>query len=567
MFKSSIRTRILIVFLLVAMIPLVFLGYSGYANSKKYIIEKEEEKINFFMNNIRAKMVKFFCNTKRDVLFLKKSTQEKVSYAQKDIEGRHKKELENTYYYFSQNNMQYDQIRFVNKEGYELIRVNNNKGKAYKVPNEKLQYKGKRYYFKDALNLKPGEIYISPIDLNYENGEIEKPLKPMIRYITPVYTNDELRGYLILNLNLNYLIKDIEKIGEANKYENIILLDNDGYYLHHPNEEKEWGSKNDLNTGENFNLDYPDISEEIFTAKKLKIEYSGDSILAWYPVKFECLYNRKITMFMEIEKDYYLHPLIVFKNLFMYQVIITIAALIIGGILISFYLTKPILKIVKAVENIGEGNFDVELDINTRDELELLGYEIKKMSYELKDMYKNMEDLVDERTSELQIAHKELKEMATKDSLTELYNRHYFNEFIQNVAKDVKNKHKSMMILMIDVDKFKYINDNYGHNVGDIVLKVVAQFLKKSVKKNDLAVRYGGDEFLVALRDSKIEAAETYIEEVKKNLDIWNNKNNLLKHELTLSIGYDIYSKDKDILEVISNADKMMYENKMAKKE
>jgi diguanylate cyclase (GGDEF)-like protein len=234
--------------------------------------------------------------------------------------------------------------------------------------------------------------------------------------------------------------------------------------------------------------------------------------------------------------------------------------------MISSYITKPMIKIVKAVEGIGKGDFDVNLDINTNDELELLGYEIKKMSYELKYMYKNMEEIVGERTKELQLAHREMEEMATKDSLTGLYNRHYFNQYIQSIADDVKNNHKNMMILIIDIDKFKYVNDNYGHNIGDMVLKVVAKFLKNSTIESDLAVRYGGDEFLVALCDSRKINAEKYIKRVEKNLNEWNDNNDILNHRLTLSIGYDEYNGSKHILEAINNADKMMYENKIAKR-
>ena len=566
MFKNSIRTRILIFFLLIAMIPLIFLGYSGYSNSKKLIIEKEEEKIKFFLNNIEAKMTKFFSTTKRDMLFLKGVTEEKLSYSDKYISSKYKKELSNIYCHFSKNNIQYDQIRFINEYGYEMVRINNNQGEIYKVPDEELQYKGNRYYLKEALLLKAGEMYISDIDLNYEKKEIEKPYKPMIRYITPIYANNNLRGFLILNVNVKYLFRDIERIKAENKYENMILLDSDGYYMLHPNKEKEWGSSRDLNTGENFKIDYPGISEEIISSKTLKIKSTGQNILAWYPVEFQCLDNKKIVMFMEIAKHNYLQPLTGFRNIFIVEIIITILALIIGGIMIASYLTKPILKIVKAVESIGKGEFDVRLDINTGDELELLGYEIKKMSYELKDMYKNMEQLVDERTKELQLAHREMEEMATKDSLTGLYNRHYFNQYIQSVANDVENNHKNMMILIIDVDKFKYINDNYGHNIGDIVLKVVAKLLKNSTRESDLTVRYGGDEFLVALCDSRKVNAEKYIERVKKRLDEWNNNNDILNHELTLSIGYDEYNGDKHILEAINNADMMMYENKMAKR-
>ncbi|WP_432666138.1 diguanylate cyclase [Wukongibacter baidiensis] len=563
-FKYSLRTRLLVLILLVAIIPMSFLGYSGYSNTKKFIVEKEEEKVKFFFTQIRGMMIKFFNSSHRDISFLSSVVEENTTYLDDEIDEESKERLKSFFTHFSQNNIQYDQIRFINKEGYEIIRINNNKGSIYVVPNEELQYKGDDYYLKEISSLDPGEIYISPIDLNRENGKIEEPFKPVIRYIYPIYSEGDLRGFLALNLNVGYLLNDIERRKTQNNYENMMLVDNKGFYLLHPNKEKEWGNVYCLESGENFKKDYSLIFEEIYEDKTLRIESNGLEMLAWYPVELKGIGNKKIVMFMELKENNYLLPLKNFKNLFMFQVIISILALISGGIMISYYLTRPVLKIVKAVENIGKGHFDVELEIDTGDELELLGYEIKKMSYELKDMYKNMEEIVAERTKELQLAHQELEEMATKDSLTGLYNRHYFNQYIQNI--DRNNIHLNLMILIIDVDKFKYINDNYGHNIGDIVLKDVAKILKDSARESDIAVRYGGDEFLVALYDSRKELAEKYIERVMESLEEWNNKSDTLDHKLTLSIGYDDYSGDKHVLEAINNADRMMYNNKMAKR-
>ncbi|WP_432402658.1 diguanylate cyclase [Wukongibacter sp. M2B1] len=563
-FKYCLRTRLLILVLLVAIIPMAFLGYSGYSNTKKFIAEKEEEKVKSFFNEIRGMMIKFFNNSYRDISFLSNVIEKRLSYSYEEIDSASKEEIESLFIDFSKNNIQYDQIRFIDKEGYEIIRVNNNEGSIYVVPNEELQYKGDNYYFKEVSSLRSKEIYISSIDLNRENGKLEEPFKPIIRYMSPVYIEDDLKGFLALNLNVGYLLNDIKRRKLENDYENMMLIDDEGFYLLHSNDEKEWGNVYSLGTGENFKKDYSLIYEEVYEGKTLRIKNDGMEMQTWYPVELKGIDNKKIVMFMELKERNYLLPLKNFKNLFMFQVTISIAALILGGIMISYYITRPVIKIVKAVEDIGKGHFDVEIEIDTGDELELLGYEIKKMSYELKDMYKNMEEIVTERTKELQRAHQELEDMATKDSLTGLYNRHYFNQYIQNV--DQNNIHRNLMILIIDVDKFKYINDNYGHNIGDVVLKAVAKILKDSARERDIAVRYGGDEFLVALYDSRKELAEKYIERVMKNLKEWNNNSNILKHELTLSMGYNQYDGEAHILEVINNADKMMYDNKMAKR-
>ncbi|MBQ09893.1 MAG: hypothetical protein CMD96_08895, partial [Gammaproteobacteria bacterium] len=76
----------------------------------------------------------------------------------------------------------YDQIRFIGKTGQEILRINYNKGKPILVPKDQLQNKIGRYYFKKIMNLNKEKVYVSPLDLNFEKGEVEKPFKPVIRF-------------------------------------------------------------------------------------------------------------------------------------------------------------------------------------------------------------------------------------------------------------------------------------------------------------------------------------------------------------------------------------------------
>ena len=87
---------------------------------------------------------------------------------------------------FCSNSTLYDQIRFLDETGMERIRINFNQTYSSIVPENKLQNKANRYYFADAFVLEPGRVFVSPFDLNIEHGQIEQPLKPMIRIGTPV---------------------------------------------------------------------------------------------------------------------------------------------------------------------------------------------------------------------------------------------------------------------------------------------------------------------------------------------------------------------------------------------
>lgn len=126
----------------------------------------------------------------------------------------------------------FDQIRIIDSSGFEVIRVDYNNGLANFIDDQLLQNKKNRYYFKDTYKLLKGEVFISPLDLNIENGEIEIPLKPMLRIATPVYRNDSTKlGILIFNMLGDYVINTLFDIKNESVDGNLMLLNKNGYFL------------------------------------------------------------------------------------------------------------------------------------------------------------------------------------------------------------------------------------------------------------------------------------------------------------------------------------------------
>ncbi len=143
---------------------------------------------------------------------------------------------------FSQSKTRYDQIRYIDEYGMEKIRINlRNNSVATRVAETDLQNKAERYYFTESLNLPKGQLFISPLDLNIEHGRIEIPLKPAIRYATPVFDRSgKRRGIFVLNYLAQELIHLIQH--QDGDLPNVPLLLNDlGYYLVGPSSDVEWG--------------------------------------------------------------------------------------------------------------------------------------------------------------------------------------------------------------------------------------------------------------------------------------------------------------------------------------
>jgi signal transduction histidine kinase len=150
-------------------------------------------------------------------------------------------ELQDEYVLFCRRRGVYDQVRYLDAAGRERIRVNHNGGRPSAVPKSELQPKANRYYFAQALRLERGAIFLSPFDLNVEHDEIERPLKPMLRFATPVFDRQGAkRGILVLNYLGAALLGKLDKgtVGFAGK---VWLLNRDGYFLRGPAPEDEWG--------------------------------------------------------------------------------------------------------------------------------------------------------------------------------------------------------------------------------------------------------------------------------------------------------------------------------------
>jgi diguanylate cyclase (GGDEF)-like protein len=156
-----------------------------------------------------------------------------------------------------------------------------------------------------------------------------------------------------------------------------------------------------------------------------------------------------------------------------------------------------------------------------------------------------------------------LKESTMRDPLTGLYNRRFLDEFAPTFSAAVKRRNAQAGILMCDIDFFKQVNDIYGHNIGDRVLKAVVGAILKAIREADIAIRFGGEEFLILLQDTDEKTANNIAERIRKNVESTEifTSGNIIKK--TISIGYSIFPKDSENLwQCIKYSDVAMYKAK-----
>ena len=157
---------------------------------------------------------------------------------------------------------------------------------------------------------------------------------------------------------------------------------------------------------------------------------------------------------------------------------------------------------------------------------------------------------------------KELERLASTDPMTHLYNRRYFGELATTVVKLAKRSGLVYSVIMVDIDKFKRINDTYGHTIGDDVIIALAKVLKYNNRESDIVSRWGGEEFVILLPQTKEDGAMIIAERLRKSVEALSvDDGNDKKLCFTISLGVATADIDdcSDIEDIINNADKALY--------
>jgi diguanylate cyclase (GGDEF)-like protein len=183
-----------------------------------------------------------------------------------------------------------------------------------------------------------------------------------------------------------------------------------------------------------------------------------------------------------------------------------------------------------------------------------------------------LEDRVQERTLELHVALQELEEANheleqknTLDDLTGLFNRRFYDQKILAEYRRSKRNLTTLSLIIIDIDHFKVVNDNYGHLAGDQCLVWLSNHLKQSLKRStDMVFRYGGEEFCIILPDTDEKGAIALAEALRKNIEQQICTYTDIEIPLTISSGIFTYIQQNDVQpeQIFSRADKALYEAK-----
>ena len=196
--------------------------------------------------------------------------------------------------------------------------------------------------------------------------------------------------------------------------------------------------------------------------------------------------------------------------------------------------------------------------------LRALFYLVSEKNKELTKINSELEEKVKQRTESLLKANEKLEQISVRDELTGLFNRRYAMYEIEHMIGNYKRYNKTFSLLYIDLDKFKSVNDNYGHEIGDRVLVWIAKYLESCVRKTDIVCRLGGDEFLIICDFSSEENALNLGSKLNKEFENYNNDQIFKYWKPSLSIGVgEIDCVCQTVTDILKKADEAMYKAKI----
>ncbi len=521
---------------------------------------------------------------------------------------------------------QYDQIRYLDTSGMEVVRVDYNKGNPAIVPKFKLQNKSNRYYFKETIKLMPEQVYISPLDLNVEKGEIEIPYKPMIRIGANVYQGDEKSGVILLNYFGDKLLKLIAGLfSDSDSSLESMMVNKDGYWLLAKNNSDLWGFM--FNNNKSLAVSKPQLWSEINSRKegvftwdeytyihKTILVGDGDSKTS----KLEN-YWKIITKIKPVKiyssQDPYFHQSILMHFIFF------VGSIIISGLSV-FYLSqnehiRKLSEINSFIFNqVSTGIFLTDANnkifsVNPATaettgytEEELIGKSPsifashrhnndfyrnmwgqlkinKKWSGEIWNKRKSGEifpellsiSLVENKKQQVQYYIAMLMDITKQKNAEAILEKkaHYDNltklpnreYFTESLTQMVAKENESFALLFIDLDNFKEVNDSQGHAAGDKLLIDAANRFLLCVRDTDIVARLGGDEFTIILNNVKKQSAvEPVTKKILKQMQLAFNIGGYDNY-ISASIGITFFPDDAiDSEKLMKNADEAMYHAK-----
>ena len=606
----SFRIKLLLSFLLYGFLLVAVSQFIMFASYKKALQEDSIDQIQHDAQMLENDFENF---VKRNAAQVKSLAESKLLHDvlsnKLDISI-----LKTEFYDFANCSDVMMQVRYLDANGDEIVRVERleQDKEPFITKNLSLQNKKNRYYFQEVMQLERGMIWYSKVDLNIEHGKIVVPYEPTIRIATPVYVKGVKEGMIIINL---FLKKYLHTLLQNPNYE-AYIVDDEGYILaesshkycwsrYLPEHRREYTVSHEnrsvtyplqLNNGERLSIvlypkkelldqvilekmeelfwiflglfafsipfsyiisKYPaQLNEEMIQLNKRikKASNEKDMLLSLFDLSSSVLFkwnndetwsvslvSRSVYALMGYTKEEFESNKIVYSNCIHKDDLGRVTQEVLSAIdkELFFFKHEPYRIITKD----GQVKWISDQTVIARDEegniVSFIGYlsditEIKQKEYELENI-------------------------ARTDQLTKIPNRVALDEVLITQHYRFQRNNEACSVIMVDIDYFKEVNDQFGHIVGDKVLSKFAQILRENIREGDIVGRWGGEEFLIILPHTTKDKASILAEKLRKLIATQKFDEVGVK---TASFGVCELGENMSIEKLVDGADQALYRAK-----
>jgi diguanylate cyclase (GGDEF)-like protein len=261
----------------------------------------------------------------------------------------------------------------------------------------------------------------------------------------------------------------------------------------------------------------------------------------------------------EMEKDNAYADIVSLRRISIGLVGALIFCIGLGAFIFGRTVVRPVKRLSEEAASVAAGNLQVTIPVTGLSEVSYLTQVFNHMVASLR---KGREEISAAHNSLLE-TNKKLHQISITDDLTGLHNRKHVMELLSRERVLAEQNNQPFSILMVDIDFFKKINDTYGHQTGDAVLRHVSETLRSTVREGDHIGRYGGEEFLIILPDSDIQSVALTADRIRQGVEKQHISAGSMKISVTISIGVSQYPDDgKNVEAIVRIADDALYQAK-----
>lgn len=423
-------------------------------------------------------------------------------------------------------------------------------------------------YFLFAILATVSQLYV---EFQSEKTQLKNEIRSIISTFNPIFVQS------VWSLNNAQLESNIKGVMRNPKVIGVKILDEKGELMKALGiiRDKDGTYHTAISADEPFTKVAPDNRWQEFYEFRSKLEYNSKT-RGNKAIGYLYLYSNSDPILSELSSTFIITVMsAILKTLFLW---------VIATIIIRRNISDPLTVISSAMDKLipqkhKQTDTDLQSMQSKQDELSKLmatfvsmklalenkEKEVNNYQQGLEDAKAALEIKVKERTLELEKLNEKLLQASNTDQLTQLHNRRYFDEHATNHYMFCVRQHEPLAIIIIDIDHFKLVNDNYGHDIGDKCLQTVANTLQKCVhRSSDIVARFGGEEFIVLLPQTEAEDAFNIAEKIRISIEntLFYANGTLLP--ITASLGVSTLAPDSRVplAELIKQADQALYTSK-----